>query len=104
MSIGVCNETQTPGKLELFRTYKGRWQKQSGERGYEVWGTKSSAGYAANLKKQRNTFLQDAKIQQFQDMLNNNNALKVLTVQWAVEKGILPEGIKCWTEQLQEGG
>ena len=37
-------------------------------------------------------------------MLNNNNALKVLTVQWAVEKGILPEGIKCWAEQLQEGG
>ena len=37
-------------------------------------------------------------------MLNNHNALKVLTAQWAVEKGILPEGIKCWAEQLQEGG
>ena len=57
----------------------------------------------ANLKKQRKTFLQDAKNQQFQDMLNDN-ALKGIAVQWAVEKVILPEGIKCWTEQLQEGG
>ena len=35
---------------------------------------------------------------------HNDSALKVMAVQWAVEKGILPERIKCWTEKLQEGG
>ena len=30
---------------------------------------------------------------------HNDNALKVIALQWAVEKGILPEGIKCWTEK-----
>ena len=34
---------------------------------------------------------------------HNNNALKVIAVQWTVKKGILPEGIRCWTGQLQEG-
>ena len=35
---------------------------------------------------------------------HNDNALKVIAVQLAIEKGILPEGIKYLTEQLQEGG
>ena len=51
MSIDGYNVTQTPKKLELFSTYKSRRSKQSGERRYEVRPTKSSAGYAANLKR-----------------------------------------------------
>ena len=59
----------------------------------------------ANLKKQRKTFMQDAKkIAVLGYVKHNDNALKEIAVQWAVEKVILPEGIKCWTEQLQEGG
>ena len=104
MSIGGCNVTQTPGKLGLLNLQeqmveKIRWKKIRGI------GDQEQCRLCSKFKETVQHLLAGCKkLAVLGYIKHNDNALKAIAIQWAVEKGILPEGIKCSTEQSQEGG